>query len=125
MSSFVYAKIPLRPGWAERLPGTYEAVEQALSAGALGTLIGWGRSVSDPGGQGIDAVTHQRLDIEVGDQPRALGVLKATLARLGVPDGAELHYTEDGQALQMVYAAAGWAEPTASTATSRHRPRRR
>lgn len=125
MPFFVYAKIPLRPGWAERLPAIYEAVEQALAASSLGTLVGWGRSVSNPGGGGDEAVTHQRLDIEVGDQPRALAVLKETLAGLGAPDGTELHYTEDGQALQIVYAAARWTEPGASTATSRHRPRGR
>ena len=125
VASFVYAKIPLDPGWAERLPGVYEAVEQALASRAAGALIGWGRSMSAPGGRGVDAVTHQRLDIEVNDQDLALALLKQALAGLGAPPGTELHYTEDGRDLQAVYAGAAWAAPTASTATSRRAHRRR
>lgn len=121
MPCFVYAKIPLHPGMAERLPAIYEAVEQWLSRHAAGTLISWGRSVSGAGG--VDAVTHQRLDIELGDQARGLALLKEALVDLGVPDGTELHYTADGEALQMVSAGATWAAPMPSTATSRP-PRR-
>ena len=121
---FVYAKIPLRPGVAERMPSMYEAVERVLSAHAAGTLIGWGRSVSSTDGRGIEAVTHQRLDIELGDQARGLALLQATLAGFDVPDGTELHYTVDGEALQMVSSGACWAAPTPSTATSRPSRRR-
>ncbi|CAM3643297.1 hypothetical protein [Roseateles saccharophilus] len=116
MQSFVYAKIPLRPGAAEHMDEVHEAVEQALAARSAGTLIGWGRSVSNAG----DAVMHHRLDIEVDGQARGLAVLKEALAGLGVPDGTELHYTVDGEALQIVRAGASWAEPVRSTATSRH-----
>ncbi len=115
-SSFVYAKIPLRDGVAERVDEVHEAVEQALSAHSAGALIGWGRSVSNT----VDAATHHRLDIEVSDQALALAALQDVLASF---DGTELHYTEAGEALQIVRAGAAWAGPVPSTATSRH-PRR-
>lgn len=125
MPFFVYAKIPLAPGWAERLPGVYEAVEQALAGRSAGQLIGWGRSVSTPGGQGVAAVTHQRLDMEVDDLALALVLLQDALAGLGVPPGSELHYTAQGRSMQTVYTGASWAAATASTAASRHAPGQR
>ena len=46
-------------------------------------------------------------------------MLQGALASLAVPDGTELHFTQDGQALQCVYEGHHWAERMPSTATSR------
>lgn len=116
---FIYVKIPLNAGMVERMPGLHEALELALSTDAAGGLIGWGSSSSAAPGHGVGATTHHRLDIDVFDQARALAVLKETLPRLSVPDGTEVHYTQGGRALQMVYARAGWGSPTPSTAANR------
>ncbi|MBV8033745.1 hypothetical protein [Roseateles sp.] len=121
MPFFVYVKIPLDGGQAERMPALHEGLERVLAAQALGELIGWGGSLSaPPGGPGGAAVSHHRLDIEVIDQGRALAVLQDALAGFAAPDGTELHYTEAGRAMQRVYAGARWAAATPSTATSRH-----
>ncbi|MBI3349341.1 MAG: hypothetical protein HY020_19285 [Burkholderiales bacterium] len=120
MPSFVYVKIPLHPGQAERLPALHEDIERVLSADGLGELIGWGRSLpSLPGGRSGPEAAHHRLDIEVADQTRALVVLRHALAGLAVPDGTELHFTQDGQALQCLYERETWGSPMRSTATSR------
>ncbi|MFT7774019.1 hypothetical protein [Roseateles sp.] len=121
MPFFVYVKVPLGPGQAARLPALHEDIERVLSTEAMGTLIGWGSSLSDaPDGRGVGAASHHRLDIEVVDQTGGLALLEDALARLAAPDGTELHYTHDGKALQKVYAGARWGATTPSTATSRH-----
>lgn len=88
----------------------YEVVEQVLLVGVFGIFIGWGWFVFDLGGQGIDVVIYQCLDIEVSDQFWVFVVLKVMLVCIGVLDGVELYYIEDGQVLQMVYVVVGWVE---------------
>lgn len=125
MSFFVYVKIPLLTGQSERLPGLHEAIDAVLAERELGALMGWGSSLAGGSyGRGLGAASHHRLDIELSDQPLGLALLEETLARLAAPAGTELHYTEDGEALQKLYAGDRWAAPTPTTATHRRGPRR-
>lgn len=123
MSFFVYVKVPVAAGQAERMSALHEGLERVLAARRLGELIGWGRSLSPtPGARGGGIASHHRLDIELVDQTHAMTVLQDALAELGSPDGTELHYTEGGRPLQRIYAGAHWAAATPSTATSRPAP---
>lgn len=117
---FVYVKIPLVAGVAQRLDTLHALVQDALAAGALGEISSWGSSLAGSGRGARAAATHHRLDIELGSLAAALPLLRQTLAAAPVPAGTELHYTEEGRPLQQCWSAAGWSTAVPSSAT--HRP---
>lgn len=120
---FVYVKIPLVAGIAQRLDALHALVQDALAAQALGEISSWGSSLPGTGAGTRSArarPTHHRLDIEVHDLAAGLPLLRQTLAAAPVPVGTELHYTDGGLALQQDWAADAWGAPAPSTGT--HRP---
>jgi hypothetical protein len=113
MTSFVYVKVPVASLREHEL---HAALEGALTAEGLGSVVGWGASVDDR----LKPAFH-RIDIEVFDLPRALVVLMASLEAFGVPPRSELHYTLQGQALQQEYGPGGWSASRPTTAAHRGR----
>jgi hypothetical protein len=118
VSSFVYVKVP-----AASLPEheLHAALEDALMAEGLGSVVGWGASVDGAARGGRLKAAFHRIDIEVFDLPRALEVLKARLTAFGVPQRSELHYTLQGEALQQESGPDGWSEGRPTTAAHRGR----
>ena len=118
---FVYVKIPLHDGVAERVPQVRDALDQALASQALGGLIGWGMSQADSRRPGPGVVPHHRLDIELQDQATGLERLCEVLTQLDCPAGTELHFTEQRVPLQRVWSGALWSATMPSTAATRPR----
>lgn len=118
VSSFVYVKIPAAVLREHEL---HAALEDALTAQGLGSLVGWGASIDGVPAGGRSRPAFHRIDIEVVDLPRALEVLKAALVALGVPQRSELHYTQEGEALQQEYGPEGWSASRPTTAAHRGR----
>ena len=90
---FFYVKLPVGP----KLEGSeqifHDEMESALTAHNLGSVLGWGDSLSH-----LDACERPRLafhreDIEVTDIEPALSLLQRTLVALDAPQGTEIHYT--------------------------------
>ena len=126
---FVYLKIPMPPKAGRHTEGPHSALDQsldqALARAGLGSVLGWGTSVSpDAAGAGLAPAFH-RVDIEVSDLPAALELLRAALRHLQAPPRTELHYTHNGQALQQDLGPEGWGDSHPTTAATARRPRAR
>jgi len=105
---FVYVKIP-----ADKDPDLQDllrddAIDQALRAGGAGLVLGWGSSLGDVRADGSRPIAFHRIDIQATDLEQARAVLRDTLPPAGAPTGTEIHFTQDEQARQDVYAVSGW-----------------
>ncbi len=126
---FIYVKIPLQ-GRGRALSDAllHERLELALAEHRAGTLLGWGASMdlAPPGADAALRPAFHRIDIEAaGDPLQARAVLRDCLAALEVPPGSELHYTQDGAAVQQLFlGAAGWSAAQPSSGVSPPRRRR-
>ena len=107
--SFLYVKVPV--GHEASSPGHVieERIDQALSARAMGSVLGWGSSLGDAGDDGRRRVAFHRIDIEATDLGVALELLRRLLPELGVPAGTEIHYRRGAASLQDIYSGSGWA----------------
>ena len=121
---FVYLKIPMPPRAGRHAEGPHAALDQsldqALSRAGLGSVLGWGTSMSQGAGP---APAFHRVDIEVADLPAALELLRTALRHLQAPPQTELHYTQGGQALQQDLGPDGWGASHPTTAATARRPR--
>lgn len=105
---FFYVKLPVGKHSALSEYAFHDGLEAALAAQQLGSVLGWGASLSEPEADMPGHVAFHRIDIEVAEPARARALLKSALVELGAPAGTELHYTADGAAWQDVYGPAGW-----------------
>jgi hypothetical protein len=106
---FVYVKVPVAAREAERDRRIHAGVEAELVANRLGTVLGWGSSLSDPHRDGHRELRFHRVDIEVVDLGAATALLKRVLPALGAPVGTEIHCTPaSGPRTEVYDGAAGW-----------------
>jgi hypothetical protein len=104
---FLYLKIPSTDDTADAHRAVHESLEQALADAGLGTLLGWGASLGEPGARGRPTRFH-RIDVEVGDLAAARALLQRALLSLGLAPGAELHYTQARAGCVDFHDGAGW-----------------
>jgi len=116
---FVYVKIPVgtQADTALREQGFHEGLELALTAQGLGSVLGWGASLSARSPDEPSRVAFHRIDIEITEPALALDLLQRTLIALDAPFGAELHYTLDDISWHSAYGPAGWSEAQAVNPT--------
>ncbi|ODV02032.1 MAG: hypothetical protein ABT20_15200 [Rubrivivax sp. SCN 70-15] len=105
---FVYVKVPVVADSDARDRRLHEGIEAELVAHGLGTVLGWGGSLSDPRRDGSRALGFHRIDIEVVDLEAATALLKRVLPALGAPPGTEIHSTPASGPRTEVCAASGW-----------------
>jgi len=116
---FFYAKLPVGSSLADREDVFHEGLEAALAQEKLGSVLGWGDSLSHMNASQPARVAFHRIDIEITDFKPALALLQRTLVALDAPVGTEIHYTVDGAALQDVLGSTGWRTEPCSTTTQR------
>lgn len=113
---FFYVKLPVGPKLADREHFFHEGLESALAAQNVGSVLGWGDSLSHTDASEPARLAFHRVDIEITDFEPALTLLRRILETLGAPVDSEIHYTVDGTALQDVFSSTGWrTEPCSST----------
>jgi hypothetical protein len=111
---FLYVKIPVDPRSADRLHRREYALDEALKSAGVGSVLGWGDSLSDAAPVGSRAVAYTRIDVDVTDLAAARGVLRATLPTLNAGAGTEIHYTVGHTRLEDRYRAGEWLLEQAS-----------
>jgi hypothetical protein len=107
---FVYVKVPVAAHEEVRDRRLHEGIEAELVAQGLGSVLGWGASLSDPRRDGSRVPGFHRIDIEVGDLDAATALLKRVLPALGAPVGTEIHSTPATGPRTTVFDGAGWDE---------------
>ncbi len=105
---FVYVKVPVAAHEEVRDRRLHEGIEAELVAQGLGSVLGWGASLSDPRRDGSRVPGFHRIDIEVGDLDAATGLLKRVLPALGAPAGTEIHSTPASGPRTEICTTAGW-----------------
>ncbi|MDR3369860.1 hypothetical protein [Rhodoferax sp.] len=121
--NFFYVKLPVGTSLEGREHHFHDGLEAALTAQHLGTVIGWGDSLSSAHANEPVHLAFHRIDIEVTEVTSALTLLQRTLVALDAPLGTEIHYTLNGATLQDISSATGWrTEPCHSVP---RRPARR
>lgn len=105
---FVYVKVPVATDSDLRDRRLHEGIEAELVAHRLGSVLGWGGSLSDPRRDGGRALGFHRIDIEIGDLDAATALLRRVLPALGAPAGTEIHSTPAAGPRTEIYAASGW-----------------
>lgn len=108
MGAFIYVKIPSANTSPIELRGYDAGLDDALLAHKLGTVIGWGDSMSEENPRGHRELVFHRIDIEVEDVEHARPLLRQALSTLGAPAGSELHYSLGAARHQDVLADTGW-----------------
>lgn len=112
-AAFVYVKTPLLRRAGDREMARDEAIDQALRAQGIGSVIGWGDSLGERLPDGSRPAAFHRVDIDVLDLALVRAALHALLPVLGVPPGTEIHYKRASRHLQDVYTSAGWIQEQA------------
>ena len=121
--NFFYVKLPVGPRLEGREQMFHDEIESALTAHALGFVLGWGDSLSSLDARKPPHLAFHRVDIKVTDVTLALSLLQSTLVALEAPLGTEIHYTLDGISLQDISSSDGWrTEPCSTTTSRRARP---
>lgn len=118
---FIYVKLPIGSSLEGRERYFHEELDAALTEQKLGSILGWGGSLSDADTHRPARVAFHRIDIEVTDVAPALALLRRTLGTLNAPEGTEVHYVMEGVALQDVSASTGWRTEPCSTTTHRRK----
>ena len=113
---FAFVKLPVGAAGEDSGPRLDEAVDDALRAEEVGTVLGWGSSMGEPGPDGRRPVAFHRIDLEIFPVPRAVAVVQAVLTAADAPLGTQIHYHRDGCRLQDVLASDGWVEGLPSEA---------
>ncbi|MDB5941083.1 MAG: hypothetical protein JWQ13_649 [Ramlibacter sp.] len=106
--TFIYVKIPVPGGIESEDRSLDEAIDRALAAGALGSVLGWGSSLGERTADGSRPVAFHRIDVQVDDLDAGRAALHGLLPGLGVPVATELHYVVDDRHLVDVYEGPGW-----------------
>jgi hypothetical protein len=107
---FVYVKLPVDSASARREYAWHDGLETALTQHGLGSLIGWGASLTDRTADQPAREAFHRIDIEVADLGAALLLLRRCLVALAVPLGTQIHHGTGSAACQQVLGAAGWTD---------------
>ena len=114
--NFFYVKLPVGPKLAGREHIFHDEMESALAVQNVGSVLGWGDSLSRMDAGKPPRLAFHRVDIEIADFRPALTLLQRTLEALDTPVETEIHYTDDGAALQDVLSSTGWwTEPCSTT----------
>ena len=110
--NFFYVKLPVGASLEGHEHHFHDGLESALTAEHLGSVLGWGDSLSSVHASEPVHLAFHRIDIEITDITPALALLQRTLLALDAPLGTEIHYTVNGTAWQDISGVAGWhAEP--------------
>ena len=113
---FFYVKLPVGPHLNEREHVFHDGLESALMGHKLGSVLGWGDSLSHRDLSQPTRLAFHRIDIEISDVKPALTLIQRTLMALDAPLGTEIHYTVDGIAMQDTSSSSGWqSEPSGPT----------
>ena len=108
-AQFVYVRIPVKPRrGTDPLHQREDQIDQALRAQGIGTVVGWGDSLSERRADGSRVAAYIRVDINVSDLAAARTTLQHLLPQLDAPAGTEIHYTLQGLSLQDMATATGW-----------------
>lgn len=118
---FIYVKLPIGSSLEGRERSFHEGLEATLTEQKLGSILGWGGSLSDADTREPARVAFHRIDIEVTEVKSALVLLRRTLGTLNAPEGTEVHYVMEGAALQDVSTSTGWRTEPCSTTTHRRK----
>lgn len=116
---FFYVKLPVGPKLEGREHIFHDGLESALTAQNVGSVLGWGDSLSRADAREPACVAFHRVDVEITDFKPAVTLLQRILEMLDAPDETEIHYTVDGTALQDVFSSAGWRTEPCSTTRKR------
>lgn len=111
--SFVYMKIPLRHASGEAADALHRALDRALSASGLGTLLGWGTSLPSANAREDDPDAFHRIDVTLRDAGD-LDAFRALLPALALPDGTRLHFSASGVAMQQTLGGGDWGRAAPS-----------
>lgn len=121
--NFIYVKLPVGAYLDGREHHFHDGLDSALTAEHLGSVLGWGDSLSSVHAKEPVHLAFHRIDIEVTDAVQALELLQRTLEALQAPLGTEIHYTVNRTAWQDISSISGWhTEPNRPLP---HRPLRR
>lgn len=115
---FFYVKLPMSAGVLKRESEFHEGLEAALTQHNVGSVLGWGDSLSHINLAEPARVAFHRIDIDIGidDVQTGVALLQRTLAALDAPMGTEIHYHADGAEWQDVSTPSGWrTEPRSTT----------
>jgi hypothetical protein len=113
---FFYVKLPTGLKLADREHIFHDGLESSLAAQNVGSVLGWGASLSRMDANEPARLAFHRVDLEITDFKPALTLLRRTLETLDAPVETEIHYTVDGMALQDVFSLTGWrTEPCSTT----------
>ena len=105
---FVYAKIPESIGPIDRGAKYEDPIAAKLQAQRFGEITGGGSQLGDERPDGTRPIEFCGIDFELENLERGLSLLRTEFQALGAPDGTELHYEMDGQALQDELHGSGW-----------------
>ena len=105
---FLVVKIPVVEDVDDRWHQREERIDEALRAGRLGAVLGWGDSLGEPTPRGRRRVAFTRVDIDISDIAAGRSLLQSTLAAIGVPPGTEIHYAIGRVRYADIYAPPGW-----------------
>ena len=108
-AEYVYVRIPVKPRrGTDPLHLREDQIDQALRAQGIGSVVGWGDSLSERRSDGSRVAAHIRIDIMVSNLAAARTTLQQLLPELDAPSGTEIHYTLQGLRLQDTATATGW-----------------
>lgn len=114
---FFYVKLPIGPKVTDREQIFHEGLDSALTAEEVGSVLGWGSSLSRMKDSEPAHLAFHRVDIDITDFQPARAVIQRTLVALDAPDGTEIHYTVNGTALQDISSSDGWRTEPCITST--------
>lgn len=113
---FFYVKLPVGSKLAGREHIFHDGLESALAAQNVGSVLGWGDSLSRMDASEPARLAFHRVDIEITDFKPALALVQRILETLDAPLDTEIHYTVEATALQDVFSSTGWrTEPCSTT----------
>src|SRR5688572_16639659 len=97
---FIYIKIPEDIGPVARGEKYEDPLDKQLSLHGLGEVSGAGSQLGAERFDGSSSIAFCGIDIDVTDLQKALVLLRDELRTLNAPCGTEIHYTQEGTALQ-------------------------